>query len=418
MPKKVTPLDATQVKNAKPTDKAYTLSDGQGMQLLITPDGRKSWEFYFISPTQKKRRKTSFGIFPDVTLKQARERREEYRSLLFKGIDPIDAKREVKAVKLQNEESDFENVTKKWFDFQKCNLAKSTYAKKKSLFDNFVNKFFIGRSIASITHDELVKVLELKAIQHPETAERLLYYFNNLWDFALTRKLCNENITKRIIKTHVIPDITKKQYAFITDPIILKELINTIYAYNGHISTKNALKLVLHLPLRAKNLVGLKWSYIDFENKSLTIPRSEMKDAHKRKEIKIDFTLPLTDEAISILKEQYLFTSNREYVFVSDNGQHLNEFTPSMALKRLGFNDEERGRKQRLHSFRGTYKSLAETHTRQHGCNNKAMERVLDHSADKGVEASYTKQSIYFDEMRLLLEWWSGFILDMVEMKR
>ena len=110
-----------------------------------------------------------------------------------------------------------------------------------------------------------------------------------------------------------------------------------------------------------------------------------------------------------------MFTSHKEYVYVSDNGQHLNAFTPSMALKRLGFNDEENERKQRLHSFRGTYKSFAEMNVREHGCNNKAIERVLDHSVDKGSEGSYTKQHIYTQEMRLLLNWWSGYVLAMVE---
>lgn len=406
-------LTDTQIKNAKPRDKAYTLSDGQGLQLLISPDGRKSWEFLYLSPTQHKRRKTSFSIYPKVSLSNAREKREEYQQLLFKGIDPIDKGRETEAEKLHNEASLFKNVVNEWFEFQICNLAESTYTKKKALFDKIVIPIFQDRMIETITHAELVQIVKLKANQTPETAKRLLSYFNDLWQYACSHNYCKFNIVANIHRKSVLVKTTKKHYANITDPIILKDLVNKIYKYGGHISTKNALKFVLHVPLRASNLVGLKWSYIDFDNQSLTIPRNEMK-------VKVgkDFILPLTDEAIKILKEQYLFKSNREYVFVADTGKHLNEITPSRALQRLGFNSEELGNKQRLHSFRGTFRSLANTHQLKHNMDKDVKESVLDHAVGGDVERAYTYNSDYFEQIKILLNWWSGFVLDMVEAKR
>ena len=127
-----------------------------------------------------------------------------------------------------------------------------------------------------------------------------------------------------------------------------------------------------------------------------------------------DFTLPLTDEAISILKEQYLFTSHLEYVFHL-NGSHLNKETPNMALKRMGFDDEDNGRKQTIHSFRGTFRSLADTHNRDHMCSFEAKEKVLDHAVGDKTERAYTHQAEYYEEMRLLLNWWSKYVLAMVE---
>ena len=128
-----------------------------------------------------------------------------------------------------------------------------------------------------------------------------------------------------------------------------------------------------------------------------------------------DFLLPLSDEAIAILKEQYLFTSHKEYVFVADNGEHIDEVTPSRALQRMGFNNEDLGNKQRLHSFRSTFRSLVDTHQMAHRCSYEAKEKVLDHVVGSGVERAYTQKAIYTEEMRLLLTWWSKYVLAMVE---
>lgn len=411
MPRVITPLSDKQISNAKPKDKAYTMPDGQGLQLLISPDGRKSWEFLFTSPTLNKKRKTSFGTYPSISLLQARKKREEYRNLITDHIDPIDQNRENKAEKLHSEDKIFQNVVTYWLDFQKKDLAEVTYKKKKALFDTFVIPFFKNRSIDTIKHDELVKVVKVKSLQTPETAKRLLSYFNDLWQYACSHGYCDFNIVANIHKKSVLPKIVKKHYSKIADPVVLKELINAIYSYHGHISTKNALKFVLHVPLRAGNLVSLRWKYIDFEKQILTIPRAEM----KIKALPYDFVLPLSDETISILKEQHLFTSDLEYVFVADSINHIGEITPSRALQRMGFNDEERGRKQRLHGFRGTFRSLADTHQMSHKCSFEAKEKVLDHAVGSDVERAYTEKADYFEEMKILLTWWSTFILKMVD---
>jgi integrase len=410
MPRMVKPLTDKQASNAKSKEKAYTQADGQGLQLLIKPDGRKLWEIVYLSPTLHKRRKSSFGTYPNVTIAEARAKREEWQNLIKKGIDPIDEKREERAeIKLQTE-SNFCNVVDLWFKSQESHIVHSTYKKKRALFDTTVIPPLKNKSIAEIKHDELVQIIKLKAIQTPETAKRLLGYFHDLWQFACTHGYCEQNIVPNIHAKSVLPKIVKKHYACITDPENLKQLVKSIYAYGGHISTKNALKLVLYVPLRAGNLVSLKWTYVNFDKAIITIPRQEMKAKSGD-----DFVIPLSDEAIAILKEQHLYTSNKEYVFVADNGKHLDEMTPSRALQRMGFNNEALGNKQRLHSFRSTFRSLVDTHQMEHKSSYEAKEKVLDHVVGSGVERAYTQKAIYTEEMRLLLEWWSGYILAMME---
>lgn len=410
MPKIITPLSDTSIRQIKPKDKPFHKADGQGLKLLIMPDKRKIWEFVYESPTQFKRRKTTFGTYPTVSLDEARAKREEWQKLIRQGIDPIDNKREEKAeIKLQIE-SNFINVVDLWFQSQESHIVHSTYKKKRALFDTTVIPVLKNKSIADIKHDELVQIIKLKAIQTPETAKRLLGYFHDLWQFACTHGYCELNIVPNIHAKSVLPKIVKKNYACITDPLILKQLVNSIYTYGGHVSTKNALKLVLHVPLRAGNLVSLKWSFVDFDNNLITIPRQEMKAKSGD-----DFIIPLSDEAIAILKEQYLFTSHKEFVFVADNGAHIDEVTPSRALQRMGFNNEALGNKQRLHSFRSTFRSLVDTHQMEHRCSYEAKEKALDHVVGSGVERAYTQKAIYTEEMRLLLNWWSKYVLAMVE---
>lgn len=412
MPKIVKPLTDTQLTKAKAQDKAYTLADGQGMHLLIKPNKTKIWEFIYTQPNTKRRRKTTFGNYPDVTLALAREKREKYRNLIFKEIDPIDYYREIKNKENNNTEGLFENVVKDWLKGRKKELVKRSYQRIESLLLNDVVIYLKDINIKDIKHSKISEIIQIKNEKAPESAKRLLQYLYRIWKYAITKGYVEFNIIANIDASSII---TKKQvihYAKIVNLTILEELVNAIYNYTGHYSVKNALKLVLHLPLRASNLIALRWDYIDFDNKLLTIPRSEMK--MKDSELD-DFIMPLTDEIINILKEQLVYTANRKYIFISDNGKHINAETPNRALQRLGFNDEKRGRKQRLHSFRGTFRSLADTYQLQHNATFETKEIALDHQVGNAVSQAYNDKANYQEQLKLLMNWWSNFIVKMVD---
>jgi len=415
MPRTVAPLTDKQINNAKSSEKFYTLADGKGLQLLVSPDGRKSWEIVYLSPVTNKRRKSSFGVFPTVSLKEARTRRDEWQGFVRQGIDPIDQKKEIKKEEKLHIESNFKNVVTYWLKDQETRLQPNTFQRKKSLIEHTVLKAFADRLMEDIDHTEIIKIIEVKAIQTPETSRRLFTYLNDLWQFACSRKLCKHNIIANIHKKSTLPKVGKVHYSKVTDMAIFKELIDAIYCYHGHYSTKNALKFVLHLPLRAQNLVNLRWSCIDIDKKTLTIPRAEMKIKDKNYE---DFTLPLSDEVINILQEQYLFTSSNTFVFVSNRENHINEETPNRALERMGFSDKKRGRHQRLHSFRGTFRSIVDTYQMEHKCSFEAKEKALDHAVGNSTERAYTHKADHLKEMRVLLDWWSEFIVKNLSDKR
>jgi integrase len=401
-------IQAVTLSKLKAQNKDYTLNDGNGLSLLIKTNETKLWVFRYTGPTTLKSRKTSLGKYPDVPLTTARKRAESFRELIAQGIDPIDHTKDTKQKIKLDQKGIFESVVDEWFEKQERELAPNTYKRKVGQFENDVKPFFKGRLISSITHPEIVKLLEMKAIKAPESANRIFTYLNNLWQYATMKGYCEFNIIANIHKKTILSTPKVKNYSKITDPKILKELVNSIYTYKGDYSTKNALKFVLHLPLRALNLVTLKWDYIDFENRLLTIPRELM----KLKDINLsDFKMPLTPQVIEILQEQKLF-SDGQYVFKTSGytDAPIHPETPNRALERMGFNDEAMGRKIRLHGFRGTFRSLANTHQSEHNISFEAKERALDHQPTNKVERAYTHKADYIKELEILMRWWSDYL--------
>jgi integrase len=401
-------IQAVILKSLKPRDKPYTIADGNGLSLLIKTDGTKLWEFRYTSPTTLKRRKSSLGKYPDVPLTLARDKARNYRELIAKEIDPIDNNKALKQKIKIDQKGIFDKVVDEWFVKQKKELATSTYTRKVGQFENDVKPFFKGRLISTIKHPEIVKLLEMKAIKAPESVSRLFQYLNNLWQYATMKGYCDFNIIANIHKKTILTPPKAKNYPKITDTKILKELVNKIYHYKGAYSTKNALKFVMHLPLRADNLVNLKWEYIDLDNKILTIPRHLMK---AKDENMPDFIMPLTHQVIEILEEQKLFASGT-FVFKTDGYANVPicSETPNRALERMGFNDEEIGKKTRLHGFRGTFRSLADTYQSKHNISKEAKERALDHLPKNAVERAYTHKADYINELEILMRWWSDYI--------
>jgi integrase len=169
------------------------------------------------------------------------------------------------------------------------------------------------------------------------------------------------------------------------------------------------LQFVAIIPIRAKNLTTLRWDMVDFEKSTITIPRSEMKDNDPNLP---DFTIPLPRQAITILKETFNLTGWGRWVFCGIKDIHgpINNETGNKALRQMGFVDEKNGRKQTLHSFRGTYRSLVDTHQREHNAAYEVKTIVLDHHEQNKTERAYSHMADYTDQMRNLLQWWSDFL--------
>ncbi|MCT7505522.1 integrase arm-type DNA-binding domain-containing protein [Aliarcobacter cryaerophilus] len=400
-------LKDTQIKKALPKETIYYLNDGGGLRLKISPNGSKIWVYRFTFGGKAK--ETTFQSYPSVTLIEAREKRDNYRKLINQGIDPIELKKENDLKIKLEKSSNFEDVMNEWFKIEENKIASSTYKTKRGIFDRYVLPHLKDKKINTITKADLLKVVKAKEKTAPETAKRIIGYLAKLWSYAKLYDYCDNfplaDIDKSdvVIKKHI-----KQSYEKITDEEILKELVNKTEEYNGFTSTRNALRFVLHIPLRVSNLTGLKWKYINFENETLTIPRNEMKVKNTKLS---DFTLPLTKQAINILQEQREYTQyfiNSDYVFVGqDHKSPLHRETVTNALMRMGFVGDK---KQTAHSYRGTFRTIAEERHEEHNIRNRILESILDHWKESTVELSYKNKISYLNEQKELLSWWSNYI--------
>ncbi len=406
---KIELLQDIQIRKAKWQNNIYYLNDGGGLRLKITPTNSKIWEFRYTF--NGKSRKTTFKTYPTVTLKEARTKRQEYQTLINSGIDPINHINQIKEENILDINGIFLNVANEWLDKESERTKESTHKNKLRAFEKDINPFLKNKHIKEIAIKDIVNIIEKKQLQAHEVATNIFTYLDNLFRYAVLKNYCERNILADIKRTDIIRAKPVKHFSKITDPIILEELIESIYNYNGGYSLRNALKLVLHIPLRADNLCNLKWSYIDFDKKILTIPRKLM----KVKDLNFDdFKMPLTDEVINILKEQQLFTAHQEWIFLGTNNRDpINNESPNRALQRMGFNDDKKGRKIRLHGFRGTFRSMIETLDIENKFSFEAKERALDHQENSKVVRAYAHKSDYIKQLIPLMNFWSDYIVSL-----
>lgn len=432
------PLTDTKIKNTKSIEKDCKLFDGGGLFLLIKKyteeslqgktekikrPGSKLWRLKYLF--EGKEKLISLGTYPETSLAEARAKRDEYKREIAKGIDPSaerkesKAKIEAKAIEEQaSVEGQFHRVAYEWL--ATLNHDESTHTKRVSSFQKDIFPYLCtyneqhiiisSKHIKEITHPELLRILKIKEKMAPEVAKRRYRDCKNLWEYAINHGYTESNIAGRISGNAFLPR-KEKHYPKITDEKILGELLRGIDDYKGEggIIVRNILRFVSIMPLRADNLYKLRWSQVDFEKSIITIPRSEMKVKDQNLP---DFVLPLPVQAINILKEVGEVTGWGRWVFhgVRENLKHANKESGNKALRSMGFVDEKNGRKQTLHSFRGTFRSLSETYAREHGVSFEVRERALDHHEQNKVVRAYTHKADYTEQMRELMQWWADFL--------
>ena len=402
-------LKDKEIKEAKAKEKLYFFNDGGGLRLAVKPNGTKLWEFRFT--INSKRNVTTFKTYPTVTLEQARKKRDEYQKLINDGINPIEYFKQLKEENILDRNGMFLNISFEWLKKEEARTSPNTHINKVRAFEKDIIPFLKNKHIKEIAIKDVVKILEIKLLQSHDVATKIFSYLDSLFRYSVYKGYCNRNILNDIKRGDIIPSKKYRHYSKITDIDKFKELVNSIYTYNGSHSVRGALKLVLHLPFRAENVCNLKWEYVDFEKKVITIPRSEM----KIKDINLDdFKLPMSEEVENILRYQYEISGYQEWVFLGTNNRSpINSESPNKALKIMGFNDEANGKKITLHGFRGTCRSLLDTLDTENKFSFEAKEKLLDHHNNSKVVRAYTNKSDYFEHIKPIVYFWSDFVLNL-----
>ncbi len=369
---------------AKPKDRPYKLADGEGLTLLVNPNGSKLWRFrYRFDGTEKM---ISFGGYPDVSAKFARERKQDARALLTKGADPSLQRQSDK----ESRANTFEAIAKEWLELKSKKLAPVTLDKLRWLLD-FVLPKIGSRPINKITAQDVLKVLrKIESRGLHETAHRVKQKCGEVFRYAVATGKCENDVTANL-KGALAPVVTTHRAA-ITKPSAIGELLRAIDGFQGQPSTVAALKLLPLVFTRPGELRQAQWEEFDLDGAMWTIPASRMK-------MRRDHMVPLSKQAIAILRDLHAITGNRELVFpgIGNNQRPISENTLNGALRRLGYGQEE----MCSHGFR----VLASTTLNNLGWNADVIEAQLAHQDKNAIRRIYNRADHLTERKKLLQSW-------------
>ncbi len=396
MPRLADPLSPSAVANAKPQAKPYRLPDGRGLFLLVQPSGAKWWRWKY-HRLDGRENILSLGTYPDVSLRKARDRCDEARKLVADGIDPGERRQEAKAAKVaaaQVSGNTFAAVAAAWLARQEC--ADITLRKSHWIIDTFLTPEIGALPVTEITPRVLLDALrKIEDTGRLETAKRARIKAGQVFRWAILEGLMEIDPTASLRGALKAPK--NKHHATITDPAKMGELLRAIDGFTGQYVTLAALKLAPLVFVRPGELRMAEWTEFDLDAAVWRIPaeRMKMKAAH---------IVPLSTQAVSILRELRPLTGTGRYVFpgLRTASRPMSENTVNAALRRLGYNKDE----MTGHGFRG----MAASRLNEMGWNADAIERQLAHAENNKVREAYTHAAQYLDERKRMMQAWADYL--------
>ncbi|NIE52593.1 tyrosine-type recombinase/integrase [Pantoea sp. Ap-870] len=397
-------LTDIKVRTAKPTDKQYKLTDGSGMHLLVHPNGSKYWRLQY--RFDGKQKMLALGVYPDVSLADARTRRDEARKLLANSIDPGDKKKNDKVE--QEEARTFEQLAIEWHATNKKWSEEHSRRVLKSLEDNLFPA--IGkRNIADLkTRDLLVPIKAVELSGRLEVASRLQQRTTAIMRYAVQSGLLDYNPAQEMVGAVAS---SNRQHRPALELKRTPELLQRIDSYTGRPLTRLAVELTLLVFIRSSELRFARWSEIDFETSMWTIPAEReaiegVKHSQRGSKMRTPHLVPLSRQALAILKQVHKLSGDRDFVFIGDHDHRkpMSENTVNKALRVMGYDTkvEVCG-----HGFR----TMACSSLIESGLwSRDAVERQMSHMERNSVRAAYIHKAEHLDERRLMLQWWADFL--------
>lgn len=387
------PLTNTEVKQAKPKEKVYSLSNGEGLQLRVKPNGSKLWLFDYYRPFTKVRTCLSFGSYPEVSIAEARNKRKFARELLAKEIDPKEHRQENDLKKEREHANTLKHIAAQWLEVKKSSVstdhADDTWRSLELHIFPSLGKLPI-HIVSAVKTIDIIKPIAAKGSL--ETVKRLCQRLNEIMIFAVNSGILAANPLAGISKAFQAPN---KQHLPTLKPDQLPELMQAIATASIKRITRCLIEWQLHTMVRPSEAAGARWEEIDFENQLWTIPAERMK---KKKE----HMVPLTDQCIALLEIMKPISGHREHIFPADRNPrtHINSCTTNVALKRMGYKGILVS-----HGFR----ALASTTLNEQGFDFDVIEAALAHTGKDEVRNAYNRAN-YLARRKPVMEWWSNHI--------
>lgn len=381
------PLSDTSVRNAKPRDKAFKLYDEDGLFIIISPKGGKWWRFKYRLGGKEKL--LSIGTYPEIALKEARERRDQARKLVANGIDPSDTRKAEKAA--GSSANSFEAVAREWIASHMKDKAASHRDKVLRRFENYVFPWVGQKPVGEITAPEmLTAVKRIEALGKLETAHRALQTAGQVFRYAVQTGRAVRDVTADL--KGALPPTTIKHMAAITEPAKVAELLRAIDGFNGTFVVQCALRLAPMLFVRPGELRRARWAEIDLDAGEWSYFVTKTKTDH---------LVPLPTQAITILRELHPLTGQGEYVFPGGHTplKPMSEAAVNAALKRMGYDTKT---EITGHGFRAMARTLLHEELES---DPNIIEHQLAHKVPDALGEAYNRTRFIKQRKQMMQKW-------------
>lgn len=385
------PLTDLAIRRSKPKDKPYTLNDGNGLSLLIEPNGSKGWRLRY--RFSGKAKLMSLGTYPNVALADARTARDEAKKLIAGGIDPAEVRKAKKREIESRFGNTFEGIAREWYEKRFDRWSPSYAEEMIETFEKDVFPYIGSRPIAEIKPMELLAVLSV--LNDRGATEKL----------RKVRQRCGEVFRYAVItgraEYNPAPDLVsafaphkKEHYAFLkTDE--LPEFFRILNTYTGSMIVKLAMRLLILTGVRPGELRQAEWCEIDFDNRLWEVPKERMK-------MRRPHCVPLSEQTLNILEQLKPVTGHYQYIFPGriHHSKPMSEMAMNVLIRRIGYAGRVTG-----HGFRHTMSTILH----EQGYNTAWIETQLAHVDKNSIRGTYNHAQ-YLDGRREMLQWYADYM--------
>jgi integrase len=385
------PLTDILVRNAKPSAKPARLYDQRGLYIEISPGGGKWWRWKYRYDGREKR--LSLGVYPDVSLKAARDKREDARRLLAAGTDPSETRRAQKSARAGRAGNSFEVVTLEWFSKYSVNWAPSHSTRVIRRFERDIFPLLGKRAIEDVKAPELLVVLRRIESRAPETAHRALRNCGQVFRYAISTG--RASIDPTISLKGALTPVKNGNFAAVTNPHRLAEILRAIEGYKGTPQVTAALRLAPHLFVRPGELRRAEWKDFNLEAGEWRYLVTKTNTEH---------IVPLSHQALGVLLDLQPFTEDSPYVFPSARGRKkpMSDNALLAAMRNLGIEKSE----VTTHGWRATARTILDEVL---NVRPDLIEHQLAHQV-RDVNGRAYNRTMFLLERKKMMQQWSDYL--------
>jgi integrase len=390
-------LTDMSIKKAKPEAKPYKMTDGAGLYLLVEPKGSKYWRMAYRFAGKQKT--LAIGVYPDVSLADARVRCHEARKLLANNVDPSAAKQAQKEATFIQTDNNFEVIAREWFTRHSPNWKENHSSKIIARLEKDVFPWIGARPIGELAAPALLAVIRrIESRGALETAHRALATCGQVFRYAVATGRAERDPTGDL--RGALPPVRKdNHFAAITDPKKVGELMRDIDGYQGSYIVKSAFKISPMVFVRPGELRKMEWAELDLDKAEWIIPAEKMK-------MGVTHIVPLAKQVVAELRELQPLTGHGKYVFHGerDHDRPMSDNAIRSALRRMGWANDE----MTPHGFR----AMASTILDNMGYKQEWLERQLAHEEPNKIKAAYKRDTwrMYLPERTAMMQAWADYL--------